>query len=140
MSILGLGITSSNQLYNLAKKLNLKINYIGFAENLPKKIINGIYIINLGDNYRFGTHWTLLYIKDNEAFYSDSYAMPPEDYIFDFVKGKNFEYNKDFQLQGIDENYCGVWVIASAYYLKNEKGSLKERFNKFTKHFNNLKV
>lgn len=139
MILKGLGITSSNQLYDIAKKLKLKINYIGFAESLPNKIKNGIYIINLGDTVRFGTHWTLLFIERNNVFYSDSYAMPPEDYIYNFVKKKNFDWNKDFQLQDIEEDYCGIWVLLTAYYLTNEKGTLKERFEKFTKNFKNLK-
>ena len=88
-SISGYGITSTGQLYDLAKKLGLKLNYVGFAENLhtmsPK---NGIYIINLGNNEIFGTHWTVLIINGKNAFYSDSYGAPPEDEIFDFVKKK----------------------------------------------------
>lgn len=155
-SISGYGITSTSQLYDLADKLGLKLNYVGFAENLHTMIPkNGIYIINLGNNQIFGTHWTVLIINGNNAFYSDSYGAPPEDEIFDFVKKKKtrsqngtsqersavhikLDYNKDIQLQAIDENYCGIWALLTSYYLIKKKGTLAERFNQFASNFTDL--
>ena len=134
------GITSTAVLYDLAKKLNLKIQYIGFAEDLHnQKLKKGIYIINLGDLVRGGSHWTLLYIGKRSAFYSDSYAMPPEDGVIKFVSSMPFDWNKDFQLQGVDENYCGEWSLLTARHLKYGSSSLKKRFEDFAKKFNNLK-
>ena len=132
------GITTNQDLYSIARKLNLHINYIGFAENLidiPKK--NGIYIINLGDNRIGGTHWTILYIKGKQAFYSDSYGMPPEDFVIDFVKPSKLDYNT-IQLQPIDKNFCGQWAMLTAYFLKNGSGDLKKRFDEFKDHFTSL--
>lgn len=131
------GITSTSQLYDLAKKLKLKIQYIGFAEDLHRqKLKKGIYIINLGDLVKGGTHWTLLYIGKNEAFYSDSYAMPPEDGVINFVRGIPIDWNRDYQLQGIDENYCGQWALLTAYHLnKSSKQTLKKTFENFAKKF-----
>ena len=49
------GLTSDTQLKDLATKLNIKLNYVGFINNLENIKEDGSYIINLGDNT--GTHW-----------------------------------------------------------------------------------
>jgi hypothetical protein len=73
-----------------------------------------------------------------EAFYSDSYGMPPEDEIINFVRPKKFYYNKDKQFQPTDKNYCGEWTLLTAYFLKNNEGSLKNRFADFASNFADL--
>lgn len=137
-----LDITSDNKLKELSKKLNLNCVYIGFAEYLPKKSKNGLYIINLGNNKIQGTHWTCLFIKNKEGFYSDSFGMPPEDYIRVFCRNNNIklDWNEKKQLQHINEKLCGVWVLLTGLFLQNndKKNSLKERFNEFSNNFNDL--
>lgn len=106
----GLGITSDSQLITMAKAMGLpKINYIGFAENIDK-INNGLTIINLGDDYLGGTHWTIFWADGDNLVYFDSYGGPPEDNIIRFAGNRKVSYNEK-QVQGYHEEYCGVWVL-----------------------------
>ena len=66
--------------------------------NLPKKIKNGAYVINL-DEYA-GTHWIALFCTKNEIVYFDSFGVEciPKE-IKEFIGNKNikiniFEYKK----------------------------------------------
>lgn len=109
----GLGLTSDSQLLELAKKMGLpKINYIGFAENI-RRLYNGLSIINLGDDSIGGTHWTLLWVDNDNIVYFDSYGVPPEDPIIQHSDKRNIFYNEK-QVQGYSEEYCGVWVLMAA--------------------------
>lgn len=138
------GISSDKQLINLAKQLKIKVNYIGFAENLPNNInkLDGSYIINLGDNSIGGSHWTCFYIEKNMSFYNDSFAGGPEDIVISWLANNNIKtiiYNDDFQFQEISETLCGIWCILFLYYMTHsKKKNLIERFNEFTKHFVDL--
>lgn len=136
------GISSDIQLNDLAKQLDIKLHYIGFAESLPNQAKNGAYIINLGNFDVGGTHWTALYIKDSEAFYFDSYAGASEDEVISWLEKngiKTLIYNDYFQMQRLEETLCGIYVIVFLYYMTySKKKKLIERFQEFTKSFNDL--
>lgn len=128
-----LGLTSDTDLRNIAKDLNIKLNWIGFEEDLtnqPKE--DGGYIINIGDNT--GTHWCGLAVKGDEAFYFDSFMVPPNDPVVKWVmdnKFDKFNYNNKEQFQQLNEELCGLWVIVFLYYSqKNEAITLAKRFNR----------
>lgn len=61
MDIKEFGITSDEQLINICKELDIKLNWIGFEEDLPE-ISGGGYILNIGNN-RQGTHWFVLMLN-----------------------------------------------------------------------------
>lgn len=136
------GISSDIQLKDLAKKLGIKLNYIGFAENLPNKAKNGGYIINLGNFDIGGTHWTCFYIENSEAFYFDSYSGAPEDEVISWLEKNNVKtliYNDYFQMQRLEETLCGIYCILFLYYMTySKKKKLIERFHEFTKSFTDL--
>ena len=137
------GVSSDTQLIELANKLNIKLRYVGFAENLPAlSKLDGSYIINLGDFERSGTHWTGLFVRGKDAFYYDSYAGPPEDIVIDWLEQngvKNLIYNDYFQMQGIEETLCGIYVINFLYYMTHSKKKrLIDRFHEFTSYFTDL--
>jgi hypothetical protein len=143
--ISGYGITSSQQLIDLAKKLNINLKYIGITNNLinVKPITNGSYIINIGDPGSFGTHWSSTTIQGNEAFYFDSYAVAPEDDLIDILNSNSkvdkVIYNNDFQFQGVSEQLCGVWAIMFLYHMQNsKKKTLIEKFNEFKSKYKDL--
>lgn len=123
------GITSSQQLIDLAKELNINLKFIGITNNLinMKPITNGSYIINIGDPGSGGTHWTSMHIQGNEAFYFDSYNAAPEDDLIDILnlnsKVNKVIYNSEYQLQGIDEELCGIYSIVFLYNMQNEPTS-----------------
>ena len=132
--------TTDKQLFKIANDLNFKINWIGFAEDIKNEVCqNGIYIINLGDKNIGGTHWTMLCIDNKHAFYFDSFAMPPEDEIVNFLMTHqipSLNFNNKNQIQQIDKELCGIYCICCAYYLVKKKGSLLKRFNEFINDFN----
>ncbi len=111
------GVTTDDQLRALAKKMGFKINFIGFAEELPQRPPEGVNIINLGDDKIGGTHWTLMFVDntDRHIYYFDSYGAPPEDPINEMAK--RYEYKLTWtkkQVQGYSESYCGIWALMMA--------------------------
>ena len=44
-------------------------------DNLPHKIKDGAYIINLDEYYDIGTHWIALYVRNNDVTYFDSFGV-----------------------------------------------------------------
>lgn len=128
MEFRDLGITTDETLRELSKKLNIKVKYIGFAEDLlkeHKELPHGFSIFNLGDEKIGGTHWTCCYkgftnIVKGEKFpkngtyimYFDSYGIGPEDAIVKDAANNNGNliYNTK-QLQKSDGVYCGVWCL-----------------------------
>ncbi len=134
------GISSDKQLIDLAKQLKIKLNYVGFIENLQEIKKDGGYIFNLGDTKRFGTHWTALYKEKDKAFYFDSFAAPPEDKITNLETNiKDLIYNDYAQVQGIEETLCGIWAILFLYHMQNSKEKkLIDKFKEFIKKYKDL--
>ena len=62
--------------------------------NLPKKIKDGTYMINLDEYADVGTHWIALFCKKNEIVYFDSFGVGyiPEE-IKEFIRNKNIKAN-----------------------------------------------
>ena len=120
MSFKDLGITSDAQLNELAAKMGLRVNYIGFADSLNKLPPNGLSIINLGDESRGGTHWTMLWVEDDSIYYMDSYGVGLENDIIRLAGRRRVIFNKK-QIQRYEEEHCGVWVLMAAKYLSQKK-------------------
>lgn len=150
------GITSDDDLHNLSKQMGFDIDYIGFAENLNISNLNmlkerNLIVINLGNNELFGgTHWCGIVLFNNgNSFYFDSFASPLEDILIQKLKSfgvKNIIYNDYFQLQGLTELLCGVWVLLFLkQYTKESFPSVRptpkkimDQFKKFTKNYTDL--
>ena len=47
----------------------LKFNGVYSRDNLPDKIKDGSYIINLDEYYDIGTHWVALYVVNNVTYF-----------------------------------------------------------------------
>lgn len=143
------GITSDIQLHELAEQIGFKVDYIGFAEDFNPSIKKFPYlsIINLGgSNDLAGTHWCgLVIFKNNNAFYFDSYAGPSEDILLLKLKNigvKNLVFNDYFQLQGLTEELCGIWVLLFLNYFSKLKNpttkKMMDQFIDFTKNYEDL--
>ena len=52
-----------------------KLSGIYSRDNLPNKIKDGTYIINLDEYSDIGTHWVALYVKNNDVTYFDSFGV-----------------------------------------------------------------
>ena len=76
-----------------------RFNGVFSRNNLPKKIKDGAYVINLDEYADVGTHWIALSCNRNETVYFDSFGVEhiPEK-IKEFIGNKNIKTNI-FRLQ-----------------------------------------
>ena len=67
-----------------------RFNGVYSRNNLPKKIKDGAYVINLDEYADVGTNWIALFCNRNEVVYFDSFGVEhvPEE-IKEFVGNKN---------------------------------------------------
>ena len=79
--------------------------------NLPKKIRDGAYIINLDEYADVGTYWIALFCNRNEIVYFDSFGVEhvPEE-IKKFIGNKNIKANI-FRVKANDSVTCGYFCI-----------------------------
>ena len=91
-------------------KNELRFNGVFSRNNLPKKIKDGAYVINLDEYADAGTHWIALFCNRNEIVYFDSFGVEyiPEE-IKEFIRNKNIKANI-FREQKNNSIMCG-WVL-----------------------------
>ena len=56
-------------------KNELRFNGVFSRNNLPKKIKDVAYVINLDEHAGVGTHWIALFCNRNETFYFDNFGV-----------------------------------------------------------------
>ena len=101
--------------------------------NLPKKIKDGTYVINLDEYADVDTHWTALFCNRNEIFYFNSFGVEhvPEE-IKEFVGNKNIKANI-FRVQANNSVMCWYFCIGFIdFMLAGEK--LTDYTNLFSPH------
>ena len=88
-----------------------RFNGVFSRNNLPKKIKDGAYVINLDEYADVGTHWIALFCNRNEIVYFDSFGVEyiPEE-IKEFIENKNIKAN-NFRVQENDSIMCGYFCI-----------------------------
>ena len=92
-----------------------KFNGVFSRNNLPKKIKDGAYVINLDEYADVGTHWIALFCNRNEIVYFDSFGVEhiPEEIKESIEKPKKIkspEEDKnttDFYSNWLDRNKFG---------------------------------
>ena len=80
-----------------------RFNGVYLRDHMPKKIKDGVYVINLDDYADVGSHWIALFCNRSETAYFDGFGVEhvPEE-IKEFVRNKNikaniFEYKQTIQ-------------------------------------------
>ena len=88
-----------------------RFNGVYYRDNLPNKIRDGAYVINLDEYSNIGTHWIALYVKNNDITYFDSFGVEhnPKE-IKEFIKNRNIKTNT-FKIQAYDSIMCGYFCI-----------------------------
>ena len=88
-----------------------RFNGVFSRNNLPKKIKDGAYVINLDEYADVGTHWIALFCNRNEIVYFNSFGVEhvPEE-IKEFVGNINLIANI-FRVQANDSLMCGYFCI-----------------------------
>ena len=71
-----------------------RFNDVFSRNNLPKKMIDGAYVINLDEYADVGTHWIALFCNRNQIVYFDSFGVKhvPKE-IKEFIGNKNIKAN-----------------------------------------------
>ena len=99
-----------------------KFNDVYSRNNLPNKIKEGAYIINLDEYENTGTHWVSLFVEANKVIYFDSFGIEhiPKE-INKFIGNNNIKSNI-FRIQAYDSIICGYFCIEFInYMLKGKK-------------------
>ena len=88
-----------------------RFNGVFWRNNLPKKIKDGAYVINLDEYADVGPYWIALFCNKNEIFYFDNFGVEhaPEE-IKEFIGNKNTKTNI-FRVQANDSVMCGYFCI-----------------------------
>ena len=89
----------------------LRFNGVYSRDNLPNKIKDGPYVINLDEYADVGTHWIALFCKNNEIVYFNSFGVEhvPKE-IEKFIKHKNIKTNI-FRIQSNNSIMRGYFCI-----------------------------
>ena len=87
-----------------------RFNGVFSRNNLPLKIKDGAYVINLDEYADVGTHWIALFCNRNEIVYFDSFGVEhvPEE-INKFVENKTIA--TIFRVQAKNSVMCGYFCI-----------------------------
>ena len=89
----------------------LRFNDVFSRNNLPKKIKDGAYVINLDEYADVGTHLIALFCNGNQIIYFklfDVEHVPKE--IKEFIGNKNIKANI-FLVQANNSRMCGYFCI-----------------------------
>ena len=98
-----------------------RFNGVFSRNNLPLKIEDGAYIINLHEYTDVGTHWIALFCNKNEVVYFDSFGVEhvPKE-IKKFINNKNI-IAKIFRIQANDSVMCGYFCIGFIDFMLADK-------------------
>ena len=98
-----------------------RFNGVYSRDNLPDKIKDGAYVINLDEYSDIGTHWIALYVNNKTVTYFDSFGVEPiPKEIKKFINNKNTIANI-FRIQACDSVICGYFCIGFIDYVFQSK-------------------
>ena len=108
-----------------------RFNGVYSRDNLPNKIKDGAYVINLDEYSDIGTHWVALWVNNNNVTYFDSFGVEhiPKE-IIKFIENRNIKTNI-FRIQAYDSIMCGYFCIGFIDFMFKGK-SLTEFTNLFS--------
>ena len=88
-----------------------RLNGVYSKDNLPDKIKNGTYVINIDEHSDIQTYWIALYGNNKTVAYFDSFGVEhiPKEFK-KLINNKNIIANF-FRLQAYDSVVCGYFCI-----------------------------
>ena len=98
-----------------------RFNGVYSRDNLPNKLKDGAYVINLDDYSDIGTHWVALWVNINNITYFDSFGVEhiPKE-IKASIKNRNFKTNI-FRIRAYDSIMCGYFCIGFIDFMLSGK-------------------
>ena len=110
---------------------DMKLNSVYSRDNLPTKINDGAFEINLDEHSDIGTHWVALWVNNNNnnnnVTYFGSFGVEhiPKE-IIKFIKNRNIKTNI-FRIQAYDSIMCGYFCTEFIYFMFKGKNWLDIR-------------
>ena len=100
-----------------------RFNGVYSRDNLPNKIKDRAYVINLDEYSDIGTHWIALYVNNKTVTYFDSFRIEhiPKE-IKKIISDKNI-IASIFRIQNYDSIMCGYYCIGFVNYMFNDNSS-----------------
>ena len=103
-------------------------------DNLPNKIKDGAYVINLDEHSDIETHWIALYVQNNDATYFETFGIEyiPKE-IRTFIGNKNIKtyiFRIHINIISYDSIMCGYYYIRFITFML-----AKKTLTKFTEVF-----
>ena len=110
-----------------------RFNGVYSRDNLPQKIKDGAYVMNLDEYSDIGSHWIALYVNNKTVTYFDSFGVEhiPRE-IKKFIDSKNIIANI-FRLQAYDSTMCRYFCIGFIGFLLKGK-NLADFTNSFSQN------
>ena len=92
-----------------------------YSRNNFSKLKKGSYVINLDHSKNTGTHWVLIFVKEDEVIYFDGFGVEyiPKE-IMEIIKNKNIK-TIIFRIQDNNSIMCGYFCILSIEYMLSNK-------------------
>ena len=108
-----------------------RFNGVYSRDNLPNKIKDWAYVINLDEYSDIGIHRIALHIKNNDITYFDRFGVEhiPKEFKA-FIKNKNIKTNI-FRIQAYDSIMCRYFCIGFIDFMFEGK-TLTEYINLFS--------
>ena len=111
-----------------------RFNGVFSRDNIPDKIKNGAYIINLDEYYDIGTHWVAFHVNNKTVTYFDSFGVEHiPKVIKKFIGNKSIIANI-FRIQAYDSVMCGYFCIGFIDFMFNGN-SLTDFTNLFSPNY-----
>ena len=100
-------------------------------DNLPDKIKDGAYVINLDGYYDIGNHWIALYVNNKTVTYFDIFGIEhvPKE-VKKFIGNRNI-ISTIYRILNYDSIMCGYFCISFIDYMFKGK-SLADYTNIFS--------
>ena len=92
-------------------------------DNLPDKIKDGAYVINLDDYSDIGTHWIALYVNNKTVTYFDCFGIEHIPKEVEKVIGNRNIVTNIYRIQNYDSIMCGYFRIGFIDYMFKGKSS-----------------
>ena len=92
-----------------------------FQEIIYQNLKKGAYIINLDHSKYIGTHWIVIFVKEDKVIYFDSFTVEyiPKE-IMERIKNKYIKASI-FRIQDYNSIMCGYFCILFIEYMLNDK-------------------
>ena len=102
-----------------------KFNGVYFRDNLPNEMKDGVCVINLDEHSDLGTHCIVLYVKNNDGTYFDSFGVEhipneTEKFIDHTLSSVSHQKNlmvNIFRIQAYDSIMFGYFCIGFINFL-----------------------